>query len=423
MGKEQEGSLGNHQEEVLRGASGQPLTPNPLEQAIAPVVPRVEPIEIFPGQPPQQDQVPAFRKTAKMQAVEAAHGAGGESIVAILKRLYHTEGKTQAEVAQVLEIGHATVVEWMARTGVESRPRGGSRKGRRVENRVGHKERQVADVVESLSDFLHTQCEEKGASIAAIAKEIERKSNGRVTVSLKTVKSWLQKFGIRPIRAKSRGPLGQHRSEETKRKMREAHKKRWQMNRERLLVKIQSKEARAKRKAAQKGFYASEKGQRVKKAAVAKAIETKKRKAKEKELAKLQETLGGNPTEILRRMHWGQGLTVEEIGERIGRNVAETEKLMRYAGVSIRKEEKAGKRSHGTVKKEDREVFEQAFHAGLTSKLPEKWRYILADRYLTKKPTTLQEIGRKHRRTGERVRQIEKKALKALRRMLAGEEI
>lgn len=407
MGKEQKDSLRGSQENPPRGAQLG-------EQAIAPAVPRLEPVEIFPGQA-------GIRRTKAMQRVEAVHGVAGESIVDILNRLYHTKGKTQAEVASILGMSQKRVFRWMKATGVESRP-GGPRRGEK-RNVIGHKERQVTEIVGNLRDFLHTQREEKGASMAAIAKEIERKSDGRVTVSLGTVERWLRKLGIKSMRAKPESRSGWHHPEATKEKMSKAQKEHWQRDRERLVARIQSEEAKSKRRAGLKRFYASEKGQGVIKAAAAKRVETKKRKAREKGLAKLQATLGGNPTEILRRMHWNEGLTVEAIGERIGEGATETITLMQYAGVGIREEDKQRKRKKvGRVKEEDRKTYEQAFEAGLISKLPEKWRYILAD-HLTKKPTTLAEVGKKHGLTSERVRQIEKRALIGLRRMLAGEEL
>lgn len=67
------------------------------------------------------DKSQVFRpKSAAEQRVEATHGATVETL---LRRLYVTEGLTQAEVAATLGVGREAVVNWMVKYRIPTRDR------------------------------------------------------------------------------------------------------------------------------------------------------------------------------------------------------------------------------------------------------------------------------------------------------------
>lgn len=62
---------------------------------------------------------PIIYKSRTEQRVEAETG---EEITALLRRLYHGEGKSQDAIASQLGVSRGTVVDWMIRWDIPTRP-------------------------------------------------------------------------------------------------------------------------------------------------------------------------------------------------------------------------------------------------------------------------------------------------------------
>jgi len=59
------------------------------------------------------------RKTPLMQLIEVRHG---EPIDRLLSRLYWDEGRTLAEISEMLGVAESTLLRWMERLNIPTRP-------------------------------------------------------------------------------------------------------------------------------------------------------------------------------------------------------------------------------------------------------------------------------------------------------------
>lgn len=127
----------------------------------------------------------------------------------------------------------------------------------------------------------------------------------------------------------------------------------------------------------------------------------------------------------------GREPTVEEVAEEIGLDPEEIRALLSMSTrpISLEYELREGLRVMDTIPAEDTESIQDIAARGeaktmvgkILGELPAREREIIEDRFGLggKKPLTLEEIGVKHGLTRERIRQIEGKSLRRLRKASA----
>jgi len=103
-----------------------PTREKSLAQEIVSVVPKADPIEIFPGQ--QETQKPAFKKTPRMLGVEQIIQ---EDLPGFLTRKYSEEGLSTPDISQMIteisggniKVREATINNWLRKFNSQVRPR------------------------------------------------------------------------------------------------------------------------------------------------------------------------------------------------------------------------------------------------------------------------------------------------------------
>lgn len=139
-------------------------------------------------------------------------------------------------------------------------------------------------------------------------------------------------------------------------------------------------------------------------------------------LGEAKEVLGKNPERKLRALYTGEKLSLEEIARCLTIPVSKLRKWLKDFGINIR-QGGIGTRHAAHIKEGKKAIFDQAFKKGLLGQLRKKDRSILRDRLLKNPPLTLDEVGKKHGLTRERIRQIENRALSQLEHLLKSEPV
>lgn len=260
-------------------------------------------------------------------------------------------------------------------------------------------EKLVGDVVE----FLEVSYVFFGMGSERISREVKSISQERLLLNPNSIRSWIKRFGI-PLRSPGEAVRLSGQDPVIRAKRKEGMRRFWQdpENRQRNLSLIHSEEANKKRSEAMKLWCKNHPEQ------IRKIAEKARSRIMERKLLEMENALGENPIQALRRMYWEECLSVKQISEQTKQDLITLRKWMKDAGVMFRKEQMA----IGYVNQQDREIVERALNAGLIDQLNERSRHILEERFLSRDTIpTLGEIGQKYGITKQRVMQLVQKAL------------
>lgn len=246
----------------------------------------------------------------------------------------------------------------------------------------------VALLVGDLYEFIQTEYNAPGGTRRDVAEKITNISGGALRVHPARIGVWMKQLGIP---AKSQEQLW---ADEIVRDRREkAMKANWEdpQRHAEIVEKMQKK--KAEHRAAKK--------------------KTAKEREREEALQEARDTLGGDPSEILRRWIYDERLSREKIAERMDISIEKANRLLRHVGISVP--------APGMIRPEARIVFERAKAAGLLAQFPPKFQRGLQARFEGNPALSLEGVKDIYGvTTKERVRQLEKEALARLAKLLEG---
>lgn len=181
---------------------------------------------------------------------------------------------------------------------------------------------------------------------------------------------------------------------------REEMRRSWQLHREARIAKIHSPEAARKRK------------ETLQRRLV-------KLKAVEGEsfglIRHLKKVLGEDPCVALVRMHHEEGLPVDEIAQKVGRDRSTVFHWMKKLGIEKRRTEVRRRPRRSEKIKKIENLVKEASGKGLLEELKPAERFVLEKRYLQSPGCTQEKVADELQISRQRVNQIEKKALRGLR--------
>lgn len=220
-------------------------------------------------------------------------------------------------------------------------------------------------VGDDLGKFLDRKYSIEELSLNSIRAEIRNMSEGKTTVGFMTLRNWLRVYGI-----------------QLKSQL-EALRLVWKnpKKREAMIAKTHTPEANKKRASAISAYWQSlpEKEKQERLRLLKKGYIWGKANMREILLKKIQETLGGSPEEILRRMYWDEGLSANEIGKKINKNSSTIILWMKRLGIERR--EKGGPGTIRSNRGGKRSIVQQAEDQGLLEILTSKELAVIRARY------------------------------------------